>query len=99
MGLIWHSVISAFGIKVRYNPYYQELQLRCAKDVPIRLTESLDFWYIQVLVSSSRANLPPLPPKERRGRRLKLHQKPPNQQLKPLMKSYGINFTKRLEAP
>jgi len=64
---IWHSVISVSGTRVRYNPCTQELRLVCAKRVPIRLTELLDFYVIQVSLSShnrsswSKLN-PPNPP-------------------------------------
>jgi len=65
----WHSVISVSGIKVRYNPFSQELRLTCAKRVTIKLTELSDFYVIQVLLSSGNPNsprsptlIPPQPP-------------------------------------
>jgi len=75
--MIWHSVISASGIRVRYNPSTQELRFVCAKHVVIRLTELSDSYAIQVLLSSSKASgKPPLPPQWQKNR--------PNQRLKPL---------------
>jgi len=72
----WHSVISVSGTKIRYNPLTQELRLVCAKRVPIKLTEFSDFYAIQVLLSSGKADpiAPPNPPRpewqNERGRKL-----------------------------
>jgi len=65
---MWHSVISVSGIKVRYNPYTQELRLMCVKRAFIKLTELSDFYAIQVSLSLPKVNLksvedPPNPPK------------------------------------
>jgi len=75
---MWHSVISVSGIKVRYNPFTQELRLTCAKRVAIRLNELSDFYVIQVSLSSPKPSYPipekdpPNPPKwlKLSGRRL-----------------------------
>ena len=60
--LIWHSVITVSGIKIRYSPSTQELRCVFAKRVPIKLTELSGFYVIQVSLLSDRANLPPNPP-------------------------------------
>jgi len=77
---MWHSVISVSGIKVRYNPYTQELRLTCAKLAVIKLSELSDFYVIQVSLSLPKASSrqqkrPPHPPK---------FQKLSNQKLVPL---------------
>jgi len=72
---MWHSVISVSGIKVRYNPYTQELRLVCVKRAFIKLTELSDFYVIQVSLSLPKQSLllnPPNPPEwqKRRGRKI-----------------------------
>jgi len=66
-GEMWHSVISVSGIKVRYNPYSQELRLTCVKRAIIKLSELSAFYVIQVSLSlpkrNSRKKYPPNPPK------------------------------------
>lgn len=75
--MIWHSVISVSGIRVRYNPSTQELRCTFAKRVRIRLTELSGSYVIQVLLSYNKANLtPPLPPQ--------WFKNPPGQRLRPL---------------
>jgi hypothetical protein len=93
---IWHSVISAFGIRVRYNPSTKVYQHRYAKPVRIRLSESSDFLTIMVRpLSHNQAYQPPLSPPEKERERLEPHQKPPSQNLTvPIMTPYVIDFFK-----
>jgi len=74
---MWHSVISVSGIRLRYNPYTQELRLTCVKHAVIKLSELSDFYGIQVSLSLPKVNSqsqlnPPNPPKwqNRSGRKL-----------------------------
>ena len=65
---MWHSVISVSGIKLRYNPFTQELRLTCAKHAVIKLNELSGFYVIQVSLLLPKASLRkrekhPLPPK------------------------------------
>lgn len=50
---IWHTVISASGIRIVYNPFTLVYGLRFAKPVAISLRESSDFFYITVRRSQS----------------------------------------------
>lgn len=94
---MWHSVISASGIKVRYNPSSQEFRLMCAKHVLIRLTELSDFYAIQVLLLQRKANShyklnPPNPP---RPEWISLS----GRNLTPLNPKEGVQHPLRAESP
>ena len=75
--MLWHSVISVSGIRVRYNPSTQELRLTCVKRALIKLTELSASYVIQVSlllpnVSSQPKIPPPNPPKVRKSLRTKI---------------------------
>jgi len=59
---MWHSVISASGISIRYNPLIQILGFRCAKDVPMKLIKSSDSYDIVVRLLPLNESLTSLPP-------------------------------------
>jgi len=69
---IWHNVVSASGVKLRYNPQSLEYRWSFVKPASIKLTEYSGFYSITVQrLKSSQEHLtfipPQTPPSPKRG--------------------------------
>lgn len=62
---MWHNVITASGIKVRYNPLIQIVALKFAKGASMRLIRLSDSYVIMVTLSARKENLNHLTPPTR----------------------------------